>query len=156
MIAEAEIGVLVDFLNTFDEPGESLGDDAAARRWFRTHGLPVRGLDAAEARRVRDALRVAADGRTPPPADLALVPLRAAPDPDGGLALTSTHPLGGLVASAVRLAVEGRWDRLKLCDADTCRYAFYDGSRNRSGRWCDMAVCGNRAKTQAFRARHKG
>ena len=34
-----------------------------------------------------------------------------------------------------------------------CRWAFYDGSKNRSGRWCDMASCGNRMKARAFRER---
>lgn len=152
------VDLLVDFLNTLDEGSgeDELPTDAAAKVWFRARGLPVAGLVAADARRVRAALRAAADGGAPKPADLALVPLRAVPSPGGGLELASDSPLGGLVAVAVRLGMEGRWDRLKLCDMDTCRYAFYDGSRNRSGRWCDMAVCGNRAKTRAFRERHRG
>lgn len=149
--------LLVDFLNTLDEASgeEELADDAAAAAWFRAHGLPTKGLVAAEARKVRGALRAAADGRTPLTAALKVVPLHAAGD-DGGLTLASPHPLGGFVVLAVRLAFEGHWDRLKLCDADTCRYAFYDGSRNRSGKWCSMSVCGNRAKTRAFRERHRG
>lgn len=156
MSADA-VGLLVDFLNTVDEDSgeEELANDSDAREWFRAHGLPTRGLVGAEARRVRNALRAAADGGTPPVADLALVPLRAAPGA-GGLELASDHALGPLVTTALRLALEGRWDRLKLCDADTCRYAFYDGSKNRSGRWCDMSICGNRAKTRAFRERHRG
>jgi hypothetical protein len=151
------VELLVDFLNTVDEDTgeEELANDSDAREWLRAHGLPVRGVIGAEARRVRNALRAAADGGTPPAADLGLVPLQAAPGA-GGLELTSEHPLGPLVATAVRLALEGRWDRLKLCDAETCRYAFYDGSKNRSGRWCTMSVCGNRAKTRAFRERHRG
>ncbi|MGH2778535.1 MAG: CGNR zinc finger domain-containing protein, partial [Actinomycetota bacterium] len=32
--------------------------------------------------------------------------------------------------------------------------AFYDHSKNRSGKWCTMRVCGNRAKTRAYRERH--
>lgn len=148
---------LVDFLNTYD-PGsdeEELANDTDARAWFAAHGLDNAGLRAAEARRVRAELRDAAEGRTPPTATLAGVPLRAVVGADGALALESDHPLGPLVATAVRLAFDGRWDRLKLCGAETCRYAFYDGSRNRSGRWCSMASCGNRAKTRAFRERHR-
>lgn len=144
--------LLVDFLNTFDE--EVLPDDKAAVAWFKAHGLPTKGLSAAEARRVRSALRCAVEGRTSLPRDLACVPLYACRDDEGGLTLTSDHPLGAIVGAAVQLSFEGRWDRLKLCDADTCRYAFYDESRNHSGKWCDMAVCGNRAKTRAFRERH--
>lgn len=150
------IDQLVDFLNTYD-PGsdtEDLPNDAAARAWFAARGLATKSLRAAEARAVRTELRDAAEGRTPPTAALRRVPLCACVE-DGEPVLTSEHPLGPLVATAVRLAFEGRWDRLKLCDAETCRYAFYDGSRNRSGRWCSMASCGNRAKTRAFRERHR-
>ena len=146
---------LVDFLNTYD-PGsdeEELTNDTDARDWFAAHGLP-QGVRAAEARQVRGELREAAEGRTPPSATLSGIPLRAAVV-DGALVLESDHPLGPLVATAVRLELEGRWDRLKLCGADTCRYAFFDGSRNRSGRWCSMQSCGNRAKTRAFRERHR-
>jgi predicted RNA-binding Zn ribbon-like protein len=148
--------LLIDFLNTVDEESreDEWPDDAAARAWFRSHGLTTRGVVAREARAVRDAVRAAIDGRTPPPAALAAVPLHAAPAGDG-LALASAHPLGPFVAAAVRLAYEGHWDRLKLCDMHSCRYAFYDTSRNRSGRWCTMSVCGNRAKTRAFRERHR-
>ena len=48
---------------------------------------------------------------------------------------------------------DGSWLRVKACRADDCRWAFYDRSRNRSGVWCDMAVCGNRAKVRAHRLR---
>jgi predicted RNA-binding Zn ribbon-like protein len=48
----------------------------------------------------------------------------------------------------------GTWDRLKVCRNDECQWAFYDHSRNHSGAWCRMAVCGNRMKGRAFRARH--
>jgi predicted RNA-binding Zn ribbon-like protein len=34
-----------------------------------------------------------------------------------------------------------------------CHWLFYDRSRNRSAVWCQMAVCGNRTKTKAYRAR---
>jgi hypothetical protein len=146
------IDLLVDFLNTDDSGVEVLTDDDAGRRWFREHGLPTKGLDVREARRVRASLRCAVEGEQPV-WDVGCVPLYAEVV-DGGLDLVSKHPLGEIVATAVRLAFEGRWHRLKLCEADTCRYAFYDGSKNRSGKWCSMAICGNRAKTKAFRERH--
>jgi len=52
-----------------------------------------------------------------------------------------------------RAQADGTWDRMKACAADTCRWAFYDHSRNRSRQWCDMAVCGNRAKARTYRKR---
>lgn len=151
------VDVLIDFLNTYD-PGsgeEELANNTDAHDWFAARRLPTAGLKAADARRVRDEIRACADGKASFSTVLRTVPLRAVTG-DEGLDLESDHPLGPLVITAVRLSFEGRWDRLKLCGADTCRFAFYDGSRNRSGRWCSMASCGNRAKTRAFRDRHKG
>jgi predicted RNA-binding Zn ribbon-like protein len=47
------------------------------------------------------------------------------------------------------------WERLKLCGSRTCRWAFFDRSRNHSSRWCRMASCGNRQKAKRFRERAK-
>ncbi len=43
--------------------------------------------------------------------------------------------------------------RLKACRKHSCRWVFYDHSKNRSGTWCSMAVCGNRVKTRTYRER---
>jgi predicted RNA-binding Zn ribbon-like protein len=61
--------------------------------------------------------------------------------------------LAALLAPVVLAQGDGSWERVKACVADDCRWAFYDRSRNRSGRWCDMAVCGNRAKVRDYRGR---
>ena len=150
-----DISLLVDFLNTVDEEQgtDDLADDRTTATWFREHGLDVPTTDAA--RRVRTALRTAADGRADPAGKTLGVPLEVTVQADGTPLLTSSDPLGPIVAAAARLAIDGRWRRIKLCVMDTCRYAFYDESRNQSGRWCSMAVCGNRAKTRAFRARQR-
>lgn len=47
----------------------------------------------------------------------------------------------------------GVWPRLKVCANEECRWAFYDGSKNRSGSWCVMEICGSRAKMRAYRER---
>lgn len=61
----------------------------------------------------------------------------------------------GRIASLVAVAMaDGTWPRLKACRAEDCLWAFYDRTRNRSRSWCSMAVCGNRAKARAYRARH--
>jgi predicted RNA-binding Zn ribbon-like protein len=52
------------------------------------------------------------------------------------------------VASAL---ADDSWRRVKACRAPDCNWAFYDRSRNRSGVWCDMAVCGNRTKVRTYR-----
>jgi predicted RNA-binding Zn ribbon-like protein len=51
---------------------------------------------------------------------------------------------------------DGTWSRLKVCMNDECAWAFYDHARNRSGKWCEMSVCGNRMKARAYRARRTG
>jgi predicted RNA-binding Zn ribbon-like protein len=155
--ASGEVRLVLDFLNTIDvEQGtEELGDDRALAAWLRAHDLPTRGADAGAARAVRDALRLSTDEQVPRADALAAVPLHVAFDAQGLPLLRSTHPLGAVLAAVVRLVHEGEWSRIKLCRMHDCRYAFYDTSRNRSGRWCSMRVCGNRAKTRAFRERHR-
>jgi predicted RNA-binding Zn ribbon-like protein len=59
----------------------------------------------------------------------------------------------GIVAAA---AADGTWQRLKACADEGCRWAFYDHSKNRSGRWCSMASCGNQEKARSYRARRRG
>ena len=55
----------------------------------------------------------------------------------------------GRIVGAIHTAIaEGTWHRLKACERDVCRWAFYDHSKNRSGHWCSMAVCGNRMKAR--------
>ncbi|MDQ5834857.1 MAG: CGNR zinc finger domain-containing protein, partial [Actinomycetota bacterium] len=49
----------------------------------------------------------------------------------------------------------GQWERLKACPRETCFWAFYDRSKNRSGRWCRMEECGNIEKARAFRERKR-
>ncbi|MFD1329481.1 CGNR zinc finger domain-containing protein [Mycoplana ramosa] len=55
--------------------------------------------------------------------------------------------------SALRLTVNAAPDRLKICP--NCGWLFLDKSRNRSRNWCDMAICGNRAKASRHYYRHR-
>jgi len=60
------------------------------------------------------------------------------------------------IASRVYNAVRsGQWRRLKACRKHSCLLAFFDKSKNGSGIWCDMAVCGNRVKAQRRRSRER-
>jgi predicted RNA-binding Zn ribbon-like protein len=61
--------------------------------------------------------------------------------------------LGRILAAVVGATEEGSWGRLKVCPNDACQWAFYDRSKNRSGKWCTMEVCGNRMKARTFRQR---
>jgi predicted RNA-binding Zn ribbon-like protein len=72
-----------------------------------------------------------------------------------------TH-CGGVDSAIARLLAivhgsisDRTWPRLKACPAEDCLWAFYDHSRNRSGTWCEIGKCGNRAKARRWRERHK-
>jgi len=66
------------------------------------------------------------------------------------------RPIGELLLRVMTAMGSGSWRRLKLCANPDCSRAFYDSSRNRSGRWCSMATCGNRMKARRFRQRGTG
>jgi predicted RNA-binding Zn ribbon-like protein len=59
-----------------------------------------------------------------------------------------------LVAVAEAVA-DQTWQRLKICRADDCQWAYFDASKNRSKTWCAMGSCGNREKTRNYRARRR-
>jgi predicted RNA-binding Zn ribbon-like protein len=63
--------------------------------------------------------------------------------------------IGRLMAIVAAAVAHGEWERMKACPSETCEWAFYDKSKNRSGRWCSMASCGNQEKARAFRARRR-
>jgi predicted RNA-binding Zn ribbon-like protein len=63
--------------------------------------------------------------------------------------------VGHLLAIVAGAVEQGRWQRLKACPREVCQWAFYDHSKNHSGRWCRMEVCGNVEKARAFRERKR-
>jgi predicted RNA-binding Zn ribbon-like protein len=60
-----------------------------------------------------------------------------------------------VVRSAVDLMTSEAIKRVGQCADDRCGWLFWDSSRNRSRRWCDMKDCGNRAKVRRFYAKSK-
>jgi predicted RNA-binding Zn ribbon-like protein len=46
--------------------------------------------------------------------------------------------------------------RLKTCRNPRCRVAFYDRSRNASGVWHSVRICGNAINLRAHRERQRG
>jgi predicted RNA-binding Zn ribbon-like protein len=61
--------------------------------------------------------------------------------------------LGPVAQSAVKLLLESDLGRVKRCGGQDCGWLFFDQTKNGSRRWCEMSVCGNRAKQQAYRQR---
>lgn len=172
------LGLVIDFVNTVDfETGvERLRSPRDLARWLDVHGLLGADADEAEVREsdlrraisLREALRALsaghAGGSTDPRAagELQRVAERGRLSvhfgADGSASFEPRAP--GFAGALARLLVpiaaasrDGTWQRVKACRSDECRWAFYDHSRNRSGVWCDMAVCGNRTKVRAYRRR---
>ena len=122
----------------------------------------------AQAVRLRDALfdlfaAIARDGPAPDGAlhvlNGELVRLRVSDDLELAWAESEEDGadfLGAIVVAAVRLATDARArGRVRLCEAPDCVWLFYDGTRNRSRRWCDMRQCGNRMKARRHHARRR-
>jgi len=66
-----------------------------------------------------------------------------------------TAILGPITLSAMTLLMEKDLSRTKRCAGLECGWMFYDNTKNKRRRWCEMRVCGNRAKVRAARARRK-
>ncbi len=63
--------------------------------------------------------------------------------------------LGPIVLSAVTLLSQGDLSRVKQCAGVACGRMFYDETKNKRRRWCEMEVCGNRAKQRRYAARER-
>ena len=75
-----------------------------------------------------------------------------ADDAPGSAPVTADRPLDRLrLALALAVVDTLRLDRSRIrrCEGERCVLLYYDTSRNRSRRWCDMGACGNRAKAAA-------
>lgn len=173
--APGELAVIQAFLNTRDIEAseEQLPDPAALRRFLAQHGLlgprgRVTPTDHRRALELREALRALTAANNGVPLDksaLAVLDrsarragLIAGFGPTGAPQETVTasgvdRAFGGLLAIVHRAMRNDTWPRLKACREHGCRWAFYDHSRNRSGTWCAMQICGTRAKMRTYRAR---
>ena len=169
--APGALSLVLDFVRT----SSFLDDSANLRDWLRAQGLmsTKEELAAGEARSLidlRQALRAllranhdrTANGEALKTLDLlssqVAMELRFRDDQaslqarDGRSGQRAIGQILGIVYDAM---ADGSWLRMKICRAIDCQWAFYDSSRNRSGTWCSMSDCGNRAKARAFRERSR-
>ena len=65
------------------------------------------------------------------------------------------RPIWPVAWSAADLATSARVNHVRECALETCAWLFLDSSRNQTRRWCDMRVCGNRAKVRRFYQRQQ-
>ncbi|MBT2529740.1 CGNR zinc finger domain-containing protein [Streptomyces sp. ISL-99] len=63
--------------------------------------------------------------------------------------------LSVIAADAISIIAGERDGKLALCASLTCQAAFFDTSRSRTRRWCDMNTCGNRQKKARFNANQR-
>jgi predicted RNA-binding Zn ribbon-like protein len=63
--------------------------------------------------------------------------------------------LGPLALSAIDLVSRADRTRVKQCAGDHCGWLFLDTTKNNRRRWCEMEVCGNRAKQKRLRGRRR-
>lgn len=177
--APGDLELVRAFVNTLDIERETevLATPAELGRWLSANCLAPRGIrpTAADLRRateLREALReilLSHSHGSPEPAAAwrtldgaaTRARLHARFDPSGGGLLEPgakgvDAALGRLLAIVHGALAHDSWRRLKACRLHTCEWAFYDHTKNRSGAWCNMAVCGNRAKARAYRERHAG
>jgi predicted RNA-binding Zn ribbon-like protein len=63
--------------------------------------------------------------------------------------------LGPIALAAVKLFTEGDLHRIRECGGHACGWLFHDRSKNNRRRWCEMEVCGNRAKQRRLAARRR-
>jgi len=162
--APGRLGYVQAFLNSFwdlDADGvDGWETPEGLAAWLRERGFDDTVTEAERARTVslRDGLRAALLGKGWHGVrdEGALV---ARHDATGAW----LEPAGDGPAAARSLALaivlearrDGSWERMKACPGPHCGWAFHDHSRNRSGQWCSMRICGNRTKGAAFRRRRR-
>ena len=64
--------------------------------------------------------------------------------------------LGPIAASAMAIITAADRARLKQCQGHHCGWLFLDTTKSNNRRWCEMEVCGNRAKQRRRRGRQAG
>ncbi|WP_410571400.1 CGNR zinc finger domain-containing protein [Amycolatopsis sp. cmx-4-61] len=140
--------------------------------WLAVSGLAVDSCTAAQlelARELRESIHAAAtaaaSGEALPAAAVRVINDRSS----AGRAAAILTPegrrrwqlarvedaLGVIAADAIAIVAGERDGRLALCASPTCRAAFFDTSRSRTRRWCDMNTCGNREKKARFIANQR-
>ena len=58
-----------------------------------------------------------------------------------------------IARSAAELLTGPDLDRVKFCPGGVCGWMFLDKTRNGKRRWCEMEVCGSRAKMRRYHQR---
>lgn len=173
-LAPGSLELVRRFENTIELPdgADELGTIEGAAGWCLSHGLaPV--ADAGELERLRafrEALRdVLFANNGEGDAAKAWEGLRSfvgaarlglVVDPGRGLELSpldrkNEGALAALLAIVFESLLDRSWFHLRACRKASCRFVYYDRTKNASRAWCNMATCGNQAKAQRRRQRER-
>ncbi len=171
--APGELALVQAFINShydleYDHGAELLPTPAALGRWLTRHGLlssrtrPTEA-DLAGALELRETLRRLSAGDDHPSALNRFAhgsPLEVRFSAGGPTFTRATSDgmgaaIGLLLGITAQAMLDGSWRRLKICPGENCGWAFYDHSRNLTGRWCSMSVCGGRAKARSHYRRRR-
>ncbi len=166
--APGRLVIVHGFLNTWSaELGlEDFKTPQSTGRWLRAAGL-WRGRrsptedDVARLKTFRDTLRKYVLDRTSPANIAAMNEVAAATgftmffDDEGRPVVESTadgadYAIGTMIGIIQNSVADGTWERFKCCELETCGWAYYDHTKNRSGRWCSMKTCGSRHKAREY------
>src|SRR3954451_2636893 len=176
--APGDLNHIRRFVNTLDleDNSDKIADPETLRDWLAERDLidadaALTSADVDRAHELREPLRKLLLANNGDPLDPAAVDainaaasraelqVRFDAAGDGRLEPVRTGmdgAIGRLLGIVYHAMADGTWSRLKACALhDTCEWAFYDWSKNRSGTWCDMAVCCNRSKARAYRERQR-
>lgn len=175
-LAPGALAVVQEFVNTanLDRGEDRLERPEDLHEWLASHDLVERGAEVSDAdlRRaidVREGLRallathngaeIDTDAHARLERAASRAPMHATFTPAGPQLTPSGKGadagLASLLAIVATAQADGSWPRLKACADDGCLWAFFDHSKNRRGRWCSMAVCGNQHKARQYRERTK-
>jgi predicted RNA-binding Zn ribbon-like protein len=172
--APGSLALVQKFINSTEMPDgvDELRTAPLAARWLHD----VAGADLAVSNRdlerliaTREALRDLLEGHTGENVDPAVAvrlekllghaPLRPVLSLQGATLAVDCRGIDsflGMISTAiVEATLMGTWERFKVCRSDSCRWAFYDHSKNGRGCWCSMRVCGSREKARTYRARQR-
>lgn len=170
--APGRLELVRQFVNTrdIDDHIDEISSPRELERWVAAHDLGGGAATQSDVGRfadVREGLRALLLKNTGEPLDRDAVARMDAVAGSVPLSVTfggdcELRPAGegldgalGTILSVVYASMRDKsFHRLKACREETCEWAFYDHSRNRSATWCSMKVCGNRAKARTYRARH--
>ena len=158
---------LIDFVNTneLQESQDRLRSPEQTRAWLLAQGFEVGELgrdDWAALLAFREGVRAAAAANNGYDLDADAVTalrgaidrlgftVRATADPRLEVAATTSagRALAPLVGTLMAAQADGTWARVKACARDSCRWLFYDTTRNHCRTWCTSTTCGSREKAK--------